>query len=569
MSTPTAPVRRHPVYPLDMARYDRADLPPIVASWPARSVWLLATGTVHSGLPGRPGSAVSVTLPPRKKSGSVMAELEVGLEPETLAFGRMTRTTAKFHAQLKTPFTDIAQLYLSPIEGSSQRNVLVVRLRQGGVVAIAFAALAPLRLRLLELQLTEIWTRATENLRNWQELYGPEGLHGLSPLAFERLVAHVFETSGTVTHTGRTGDGGIDIEVMSDGNLVIVQCKRFRSPVGPAPVRELLGALSARGAQQGVLVSTASFTDGAQRFADEHSIVLVDSNQLATLARELQPAQAQPAAAAGTQSASVREPWPLPSRLGSWVSLNVSTSTPRFTPPPPTPITRIVLRGLGTGLAGGLIFLIGLGIWAMSSPTLLPSALFLAVAVIAFAWGLHNASEEDAKRTTECSSCRHDAAFHRLDAFSPHRLRLTCGSCSSCENVLPDPVTSAKGSLRPLLYMEPPTNGTITIERATAANDWFVVTTMAVSHGGPILLTDASGVLGVNRYRFRFDPAQPLPVVAQPVTPTVSETAAIPEQRCPKCRKRLRLSRHWEDGRGYWSCWTCGFSRELTETGSS
>lgn len=549
-----------------MARYDRADLPPIVATWPARSVWLIATGTVHSGLPGWPGSEVSVAVPPRKKSGSVMAELEGGLEPETLAFGRMTRTTAKFHAQLKTPLTDIAQLYLAPVEGSSERNVLVVRLRQGGVVAISFAAMAPRRRQRLELQLTEIWTRATEDLRHWQERYGPEGLQELSPVAFERLVAHVFETSGgSVTHTGRTGDEGIDIEVMSKGHLVIVQCKRFRSPVGPAPVRELLGALNARGAQQGVLVSTSGFTDGAHRFAEEHSIVLLDSNQLATLARELQPAQARSAAA--TPSASAREPWPLPSRLGSWVSLSVSTTTPRFAPSPPMPITQIALQGVGTGLAGGFVFLIALGIWAVSSRTFLPIVLFFAVAVIAFGWGIVNARNEDAKRTTECSGCRHGTESHRLEVFSPNRLRLTCRSCISCDNVLPDPGADGEASLRPLLYMKPPTNGTITVERATAANDWSVVMTMSIPHSGPILLTDAGGVLGVNRYRFRFDPARPLPVVAQPVAPIAPEPTAAPERRCPKCRKRLRLSRHWEDGRGYWSCWTCGFSRELTETG--
>ena len=57
---------------------------------------------------------------------------------------------------------------------------------------------------------------------------------------------------------------------------VIVQCKRYRKPVGVATVRELLGTLLREGADSGILVTTSSFTSGALKESKGQRIDMVD-----------------------------------------------------------------------------------------------------------------------------------------------------------------------------------------------------------------------------------------------------------------------------------------------------
>lgn len=65
---------------------------------------------------------------------------------------------------------------------------------------------------------------------------------------------------------GRTGDGGIDGVIKEDKlglDLIYLQAKRWENPVGPAIVREFLGALDQHGAKKGVLITTSRFTKDA------------------------------------------------------------------------------------------------------------------------------------------------------------------------------------------------------------------------------------------------------------------------------------------------------------------
>jgi restriction system protein len=65
---------------------------------------------------------------------------------------------------------------------------------------------------------------------------------------------------------GRSGDGGIDGVIKEDKlglDLIYIQAKRWENPVGPAIVREFLGALDQHGAKKGVLITTSRFTKDA------------------------------------------------------------------------------------------------------------------------------------------------------------------------------------------------------------------------------------------------------------------------------------------------------------------
>lgn len=105
----------------------------------------------------------------------------------------------------------------------------------------------------------------------WLELNKqPRLLRELDPRQFEELVAELFERDGfdvTLTPFGR--DRGVDLYAARATGLgelrYVVQCKRYTRPIGPALVRELRGVVDREDASCGVLVTTSSFTPGANQ----------------------------------------------------------------------------------------------------------------------------------------------------------------------------------------------------------------------------------------------------------------------------------------------------------------
>jgi restriction system protein len=87
---------------------------------------------------------------------------------------------------------------------------------------------------------------------------------------------------------GRSGDGGIDGVIKEDKlglDLIYVQAKRWENPVGPAIVREFLGALDQHGAKKGVLITTSRFTKDASipLSRSDKRISLIDGLTLAEM----------------------------------------------------------------------------------------------------------------------------------------------------------------------------------------------------------------------------------------------------------------------------------------------
>lgn len=95
------------------------------------------------------------------------------------------------------------------------------------------------------------------------EIY--EMLLNLNPRHFEALVARLYMEMGySVQLTPYSKDDGADIVCSRDDpgrrELVIVQCKRYRSNVGLKHLKELLGTVTDRKATKGVLVTPGNFT---------------------------------------------------------------------------------------------------------------------------------------------------------------------------------------------------------------------------------------------------------------------------------------------------------------------
>jgi restriction system protein len=131
---------------------------------------------------------------------------------------------------------------------------------------------------------------------DWRERIGNYLIDTLSPAAFERLIQRVLRESGfiQVEVTGRTGDGGIDGKGIAKINgilsfRVVFQCKRYRSGVGAAQIRDFRGAMQGR-ADKGLFMTTGYFTREAIKEATRNgatAIDLIDGERLADKLKEL------------------------------------------------------------------------------------------------------------------------------------------------------------------------------------------------------------------------------------------------------------------------------------------
>lgn len=114
-------------------------------------------------------------------------------------------------------------------------------------------------------------------------------LYSLDPYDFERYVAALFRSKGyRVQLRGRSGDAGVDLMLTQrNGKRAIVQCKRYRRPIGPDIVRELYGTLIHERVSHAFLVTTADISDSAREWAQGKPMTLVDGASLAMIAAVL------------------------------------------------------------------------------------------------------------------------------------------------------------------------------------------------------------------------------------------------------------------------------------------
>lgn len=113
-------------------------------------------------------------------------------------------------------------------------------------------------------------------------------LFAMDPIVFENLVAELFRAMGMeAVTTQRSGDGGVDVEALDPtpirGGRIVVQVKRYRHTVPPTAVRDLYGTVQDRGANKGVLVTTATFGPTSYAFITDKPLELVDGSTLVGL----------------------------------------------------------------------------------------------------------------------------------------------------------------------------------------------------------------------------------------------------------------------------------------------
>ncbi|MGH7203256.1 MAG: restriction endonuclease [Candidatus Levyibacteriota bacterium] len=115
----------------------------------------------------------------------------------------------------------------------------------------------------------------------WQRKKNKDHWNNMTGHAFELSVANLFRSIGfTANVSNRGGDGGVDILIAKNERKIAVQCKRYKSPVGPHVIRDLWGTMQYLGFEEGCIITTTGFTSGVKEFAKDKGIFLIDLNDI-------------------------------------------------------------------------------------------------------------------------------------------------------------------------------------------------------------------------------------------------------------------------------------------------
>jgi len=116
-----------------------------------------------------------------------------------------------------------------------------------------------------------------------------QNLVNMDPYDFEKYVADLFMIRGyEVELTPRTGDGGKDIILRKDGEIHIVECKRYNEnhKVSRPAIQKFHSALIDMNAKEGFFVTTSYFTQPAMQYTINKPIRLIDLPRLIEMIEE-------------------------------------------------------------------------------------------------------------------------------------------------------------------------------------------------------------------------------------------------------------------------------------------
>ena len=91
-------------------------------------------------------------------------------------------------------------------------------------------------------------------------------------------------------HSGQSGDRGVDLRAVRQDSIssqtLLVKCN-YQLSVSADVVIQTLLIVSASNANQGVFITSGSFTEDAKKFAEENSAIeIIDGNKLADLVKQ-------------------------------------------------------------------------------------------------------------------------------------------------------------------------------------------------------------------------------------------------------------------------------------------
>ncbi len=98
---------------------------------------------------------------------------------------------------------------------------------------------------------------------------------------FEEYLKYKFESQGYKAKlTPVTNDYGADLVLKKDGEVTVVQAKRWSSPVGNAAIQEIVASKGYYKATKAMVVTNSTFTNNAVNLAKANDVVLWDRNYI-------------------------------------------------------------------------------------------------------------------------------------------------------------------------------------------------------------------------------------------------------------------------------------------------
>ena len=192
------------------------------------------------------------------------------------------------------------------------------------LLATLFAMLLVFLFRRYHIPIKHRWRRRQARAM-CEQLRGPDrnqpaGLHyarlrAMDPLAFEELLLEAFEQRGhrVIRNRRYTGDGGVDGEVVIDGERWLIQAKRYRDAIRPEHVRDF-AMLCATRKRRGMFIHTGR-TGGISRTVvlSADGIEIVSGQRLLALltGAPFHPGGFPPLASVGSGRSGLRDRAPL------------------------------------------------------------------------------------------------------------------------------------------------------------------------------------------------------------------------------------------------------------------
>ncbi len=106
----------------------------------------------------------------------------------------------------------------------------------------------------------------------------------MSPYDYEYYCASLLKENGWIAETTRgSGDQGVDVIASKNNYRIVLQCKKYSSPVGNKAVQEAFSAKSHIGADYAIVVTNHTYTKSAKELASTTGVILLHHDELKVL----------------------------------------------------------------------------------------------------------------------------------------------------------------------------------------------------------------------------------------------------------------------------------------------
>jgi restriction system protein len=121
-----------------------------------------------------------------------------------------------------------------------------------------------------------------------QEIVEEDITDHMSPYEYEHYCAKLLSRKKWDTHVTKAAhDQGVDIVATKAGLRIVLQCKKYSKPVGNQAVQQITAAIAHEGAERGVVVASADFTQAAKQLAESNNVLLLHHRDLPNIDRLL------------------------------------------------------------------------------------------------------------------------------------------------------------------------------------------------------------------------------------------------------------------------------------------